>query len=837
MPDERTLADVQTRRAWVFAVSLLAAAVVSLTVIAVDAQGLDTTASLLGAAAVAVAFLLVSPVGLNVRLGRQRHVVDVDELPLLVGLVLLPTGPLLLGFALGTLLRYLPSRRLPVVKRAFNVAVSLAGLAVAVLVFAPLAGPAPRATTPGTWLAVMVACTAYAAVTAVCSIAVMRLVGAAADGWPLLRVTVVASWLNGVVALVAVILVQANPVAIWMLVVLALAVVVGYRAYDEMQRRHDELAKLTAFNERMVQQRSVEQVALDVLDEVRTVMHVELAELVVYGEEPWRLVSRGTAAPIREDDITRSFALRAAALSFETPVLLPRGSRRAEDRRVLTSLEFRDALVVPLRHVGATVGSLLVANRIGDSDTFGQGDADLLTAMASQSYAALQAGRTAARLAAEEQRIARTSTQDPLTGLANRRSIDASLVRLLQARGQGAVLLVDLANFKRVNDTLGHDVGDELLIETSRRLRSALSGRALLGRVGADVFLVCLGTADEQVVQRTIEHLRSVVAVPVGLGELAVDVNVAVGVALAPGHGDDPSMLLRHAEVALGEAKGTPGGVVVYVPERDASAPWRLMVAGALRQAIEEREIGCHYQPKVDLRTGAVRGVEALARWSHPQRGEVTPTEFVAVAEENDLVEQLTGVVLSTALAQAASWAAAGHRVPVSVNISAKGLNERLVQQVAQLLETHRVVPGMLTLELTETCMMEDAGRTAEIFAALAGLGVQLSIDDFGTGYSSLSYLARLPVDEIKIDRSFVTEMREEQAAEAVVTATIALALQLGCEVVAEGVGDAEAAQLLARLGCATGQGFYWSKPLGAAAATAWLDEHDPVPRPSVQPR
>lgn len=820
-------------QAWSLSLGLIALALLLIAGVPVLRPSLSGT-HLVAVGGAALASALMPAAGLRLRVGRESQLINVDEIPIVLGLVLLPLPAVVLGSALGIAVRYARHRTLPMVKRAFNIGASLLGLVNFALIFHALIASEAVASQPGTWGAVLLASLSYALTTGLCSVLVMRLVQANGAIVAFLRLTLITSSFNATACLVALMLLEANPAAIWMLVVLGAAMVVGYRAYDQMQRRHDELAQLTAFNQRMGERSTSDKIALEVLNEVRTVLHAEVAELVVHGEEPWRLVARGDEVPLKEHDITRSFGLRVAPLGFERPVLAPRGSRRAEDRRLLETLGLRDALVVPLLAGGKTVGSLLVADRIGDTETFGHGDAELLQAMASQAHAALQAGDTAARLAVEEQRIARTMTQDPLTGLANRRTIDASLGRLLAARGQAAVLLVDLANFKRVNDTLGHDVADELLIETARRLRAALAGRALLGRVGADVFVVCLGSAEPRIVEQAIEHLRSTLAIPVLLGDLSVDVTTAVGVALAPLHGEDPSTLLRHAEVALGEAKRTTDGIVTYASERDASAPWQLMVVGELRRAIDNGELTCAYQPKVDLRTGAVRGVEALARWTHHERGSIPPVEFVAVAEENGLIGALTRDILSQALRQAAAWAVAGHRIPVAVNISAKGLQEGLVRQVARLLEVHRVVPGMLTLELTESCVMEDPARTERILEQLSGLGVRLSVDDFGTGYSSLSYLARLPVDEIKIDRSFVMAMREEQAAQAVVTATIALALQLGCDVVAEGVEDADAARALARLGCATGQGYHWARPLDREAATRWIAAHDrraPAPR------
>jgi EAL domain-containing protein (putative c-di-GMP-specific phosphodiesterase class I) len=308
--------------------------------------------------------------------------------------------------------------------------------------------------------------------------------------------------------------------------------------------------------------------------------------------------------------------------------------------------------------------------------------------------------------------------------------------------------------------------------------------------------------------------------------DLALEVSASIGIALAPGHGEESAILLQRADVAMYSAKARQKGVEVYAPERDQYSPQRLALVGELRRALEGRQLEVYYQPKAELATGRVVGAEALLRWDHPERGFVPPDEFVGLAEHTGLIHPLALFVLEDALRRCAAWRRAGTPVGVAVNLSARNLVEvSLPDEVGTLLLETGVHAGSLTLEITESSLMGDAGRTLEVLDRLHAMGIQLSIDDFGTGYSSLSYLRRLPVTEVKIDKSFVLAMTSNTSDEAIVRSTVDLGHNLGLRVVAEGVEDVVTWERLVALGCDVAQGYLLSRPIPASQFERWLAE------------
>jgi diguanylate cyclase len=421
------------------------------------------------------------------------------------------------------------------------------------------------------------------------------------------------------------------------------------------------------------------------------------------------------------------------------------------------------------------------------------------------------------RVADEHERLA---LHDPVTELPNRiLFVDRVQQALLGARREStvvALLLLDLDRFKEVNDTLGHHQGDLLLAKVAARLRGLLRTTDSCARLGGDEFALCLpGLSGADGALAAARRLREALAEPFELGGISLAVEASIGVALFPEHGGDAETLIQHADVAMYLAKEAGADCELYASERDRSSPERLALVAALRDAIESDQLVLHYQPKLRPADGTVIGVEALVRWRHPQRGLIPPADFIPIAERTGLYRPLTHWVLGQALRQAAAWRAQGRVLSVAVNLSARSLlDPELPQTVAALLREHDVEPARLELEITETTLMADADRAQELLAALRELGVRISLDDFGVGYSSLAYLKHLPVDAIKIDRSFVLAMDEDAADAAVVRSTIALAHNLGLTAVAEGVECEAALRQLAELGCDLAQGFHMSRPL-----------------------
>jgi diguanylate cyclase (GGDEF)-like protein len=439
---------------------------------------------------------------------------------------------------------------------------------------------------------------------------------------------------------------------------------------------------------------------------------------------------------------------------------------------------------------------------------------------------AAHASRRMRRHAAEAEYLA---LHDRLTGLPNRTLyVDRGRQALLAATRRGervGVLVVDLDRFKEINDTLGHRYGDALLRQVEPRLRTALRAGDTVARLGADEFgilLADIGGNDGAV--DVVNRLRQAIEEPFVVDDVPVAVEATVGVALFPDHAENIDDLLQRADVALHSAKAGKAGWQLYEPRADEYTRPRLTLLPELREALEDRRLVLHYQPQVDAATGAVSHVEALVRWRHPVRGLLAPDEFLPVAEQTGLIHALTRYVLDEALEQCQRWRAAGFDLGVAVNLSARSLgSNELVGVVRELLDERQVPASALTLELTESAIVSDPFRAVAVLSQLRRMGVRLSIDDFGTGYSSLAYLKRLPVTEIKIDRSFVSNIAADQDDAAIVLSTIQLAGSLRLEVVAEGVETAATFDALAGFGCRRVQGYFLARPLPVGELEQWL--------------
>src|SRR5947209_1069341 len=424
---------------------------------------------------------------------------------------------------------------------------------------------------------------------------------------------------------------------------------------------------------------------------------------------------------------------------------------------------------------------------------------------------------------------------DDLTGLANRRALYVPSRRLLAdaepGRTDAALLLLDLDRFKEVNDSLGHQAGDKLLREVAKRLEAAIPSESLLVRLGGDEFAILLSNCEQTVADRAALDIRDALLESIVLDEVAVRSTASIGIALAPQHGIDMSELLRSADIAMYAAKSTRAGFSVHAETADAlDGLERLRTIDELRQVVATRGLAVHYQPKVDVQTRDIVGVEALVRWDHPVRGLLPPAAFLPLVEDAGLMHELTIAVLEQSLDQVATWCAAGRRIPVAVNLSPSSLVDAdLPDRINDMLDERGLSPDMLELEITEDVIMNDRERGRELLHRIRELGVSVAVDDFGTGYSSLAYLRELPIDELKLDRSFLQQMATDERAAAIVRATISLAHSLGLRLVAEGVEDAITAQELSISGCDRAQGFYFARPLPPDQLDAWLLDYDSV--------
>ena len=431
-------------------------------------------------------------------------------------------------------------------------------------------------------------------------------------------------------------------------------------------------------------------------------------------------------------------------------------------------------------------------------------------------------------IADRERRILKLAYEDPLTDLANRSRFNNALEQAIAQAAQGTarltILMMDLDRFKYVNDTLGHGVGDHVLREVSLRLQHTVLGAECIARLGGDEFAILVKHAGETDLTDTARRIISALDTPILYEGQPLDVGTSIGIAHFPEHGNDAQTLVRNADIAMYAAKRNKTGFAVYDPHYDTSQQEHLSLLGELRRAVERNELRLYYQPKVSLHSAHVTAVEALIRWEHPTRGLVPPALFIPFAEHTGYIKLLTRWVIREAVRQCGAWLREGLTLQVSVNISARDLmNRDLPELVAELLAEHDVTPGLLCLEITESGFMEDPVHAQKVLDRLAELGVKLSIDDYGTGYSSLSYIMKLPVQELKIDQSFISRMATDAEISTIVRSTIDLGHNLGLQVVAEGVEDAAVWNMLRTLGCDDAQGYFMSRPLEPAALASWI--------------
>ncbi len=431
-----------------------------------------------------------------------------------------------------------------------------------------------------------------------------------------------------------------------------------------------------------------------------------------------------------------------------------------------------------------------------------------------------------------QRRLEHAAVTDALTSLPNRNMLCDEVEEALNAKrrhgGEVAVLVVDLDRFKEVNDTLGHHYGDQLLTAIGPRIRSVLRDGDTIARLGGDEFGLLLRSVHGPSEALDVAHrILARLSDPFQVGDLALQVEASIGIAISPRHGDDYTELLQHADTAMYVAKQSGLGASLYDMALDSHDPRRLSLLGELRRALDNGELVMHYQPKTFLSTDELRGVEALLRWNHPQRGLMMPDDFIPYAEHTALIQPVTDWVIERAVRDIKGWLDAGREMAVSINISARSLHDhRLCDSIAEQLRRHGVPSRLLIVEITETAIMTEPAKAREVLGALNEMGVEVSIDDFGTGQSSLAYLTTLPIHELKIDRSFVTHMGSRSDDAVIVRSVIDLGHNLGLRVVAEGVEDDDTREQLFEAGCLIAQGYLWSMPLDVDALDAWLDSH-----------
>ncbi|HUX91053.1 MAG TPA: EAL domain-containing protein [Gallionellaceae bacterium] len=454
----------------------------------------------------------------------------------------------------------------------------------------------------------------------------------------------------------------------------------------------------------------------------------------------------------------------------------------------------------------------------------------LVLGIAASALVILIAGVVSRKVSKQAQDMEYQAFHDELTTLPNRMlfldRLAHAITRSQREKIPFAIMLLDLDRFKEVNDTLGHNMGDQLLQQVSCRLNDTVRESDTVARLGGDEFVILMERIVLEHAPEKAEKIIKLLDRPFMLAGQLVDVSASIGIAYFPVHGDDSVSLLQKADLAMYAAKRNHSGFEIYSGALIQGSRADLAFRSELLQAIECDELVLYFQPKIDLHTRKVTSVEALVRWQHPQRGFLPPDIFIPQAEQTGLINQLTFWVLKKALEQCAEFNNTGIDITVAINLSAGSLNDlRMPGEIARMLANSRIKPSMLVIEITESAVMSDPVGALNVLKILDKMGVALTIDDFGTGYSSLAYLSKLPVDEIKIDKSFVLEMVQDQQAAVIVRSTIDLGHNLAKKVVAEGVETLELWNLLSEWGCDTAQGYYMSKPMPADKLMKWLRE------------
>src|SRR4051812_10471850 len=754
---------------------------------------------------------------------RQPWSVHLEAVPLVLGLFFLPPSTLLTVVVLATAFTHGVIRRQPVIRLAFNIAAAALSTLSAVAVFhalAPVGSDVHLAAWPAAFAAV--------AVNEVVSFfLVLAVVALNERSWSWRQNLPGVAFASGVgqvntfLALSTAAALRYDSATAWAITVFVVLSVAAVRTYHRLADRHAALDKLYAVARELGPIAAEPADMAPALIQLRRIVRAESLELVMVADDP----SFATFISVLDDADGERFDISERELDEETRELLGSvtGMRREVIRRLNPVAQHRarrsdDRMAVPALGNERAVAVLSAHQRIGNIGAFGQADFRLPQAAPEQLAAALEKGRLV-------ESLRRAATRDSLTNLANLDSLRSFLATMLDGAAGGVLLLLDIDRFHEINDTLGHDAGDAILVEVSRRLESAPTHGALAARVGGDQFALAIpGQAGGEVARLAALAVKSRVDGPIRFDAVSADLRITVGMARAPENGNDPATLLRRAEMAMTAAKGSSSGIGEWEPSYERDGSRRLQLLAGLRQALADNQLWVEFQPKVLLATGDPIGFEALVRWRHPELGLVSPAEFVPLAEASGLVGALTSTVLRRSLDACRTWHDMGRPLGVAVNISARSLDDPvLVGQVAAMLTASGVEPRWLTLEITESSVMENAARSIDVLLQLRSLGVRLSIDDFGTGYSSLHQLRGLPVHEVKIDKAFVDEVDGDGADRAVVRAIVELAESLGLTTVAEGVEHAAQAYALDGLGVGQVQGYFYGRPMSEAAATEWL--------------
>jgi diguanylate cyclase (GGDEF)-like protein len=790
----------------------------------------------------AAVFLLAEACVVHLQFRRSAHSFSLADIPFVFGLVF-ATGDAFVAAALLGAGVVWAVRRLPAVKLSFNLAQLALAVCVAVVILHAVA-PDAGSLSPRMWIGVYLATLASGALTILCIAGAITI----AEGDMKLATLRQMFAMDGVVTatntsigIAAALVLSTDARALPILLVPALSAFGIYRAYVSERQRHEKLEFLYEANKTLSRSPEVAEAIEGLLARSLEAFRSEIAEVVLFGTDSVPL--RTTHGPGQERVSMREVDPDIAAelgmlVDSDSPVvsLIP----PFENERLRSYFEqrgIRHAMVAMLPGEERTIGTIMLANRFGLERGYTPADLRLLEALANNASVALQYDRleqAVTKLRSLQDQLHHQAYHDPLTDLPNR-ALFMERVREEIASGHGAVavLFVDVDDFKIVNDSLGHAVGDALLVSVAGRLRSCVRPQDMVARLGGDEFAIMLpGIGDPPI---DAEHVATRILAafnrPVQAGDERVSIHLSIGIADTWKSGNDGDRLIRDADVAMYQAKSSgKARVEFFDPSMAAAILRRHDMKEELSKALEREQVVVQYQPIVSLATGRISAAEALVRWEHPVRGLVPPSEFIPLAEETGLILSLGRHVLKEACVQCRRWHEAnpeGELLRMHANLSAAELrDETLVAEIAQVLEDAEIAPAQLVLEITESQLLDDATNSAARFRELRALGLRIALDDFGTGYSSLSYLHSLPLDALKIAKPFVDALTAGGREAGFVGMIIELARTLELEVIAEGIETSAQLEALRELGAELGQGFLLGRPSAAVPG--------PLQRPSA---